>query len=251
MAKTYQEYKYLYETHLHTNQASACGKNTGEEMAKAAKEYGYTGIIVTEHNWGGNTCIPCHLPWEEWVDRFVQGYESALEYGKQHDLDVFWGYEAGYEGTEFLIYGVSPKWLKQHPELKNADIREQFELISGANGLIVHAHPYREEWYIPKIRLFPEYVHAVEGINATHSNHKSRSHNDPAFDERGIAYANEYHFPITAGSDIHSTDLFGGGVLFRKRIKDIKEYIELILSGDYMLTNGEVIYDRFGTVVEE
>lgn len=251
MIKTYKEYKYLYETHLHTNQGSACGQNSGVEMAKAAKEYGYAGIIVTEHNWGGNTCVPRELPWDEWVDLFIKGYEGALEYGKEHDLDVFWGYEAGYNATEFLIYGVSPEWLKEHPEMKEAGIPEQFEIITKAGGLVVHAHPYREEWYIPEIRLFPEYVHAVEGINATHSNHKSKSHNDPEYDARGIAYANEHHFPMTAGSDVHSVNMFGGGVLFKKRIKSTQEYKKMILSGDYMLTNGDVVYDRFGNVVEE
>ena len=41
--------KFVYETHLHTSQASACAKNTGREMAIAHKEAGYTGIIVTDH----------------------------------------------------------------------------------------------------------------------------------------------------------------------------------------------------------
>lgn len=246
----YKEYKYLYETHLHTSYGSACGHNTGAEMARAAKEYGYAGIIVTEHNWGGNTAISRDLPWEEWVDQFKKGYESALEYGQKHDLDVFWGYEAGFHGTEFLIYGVSPEWMKAHPELWDADIAKQYELVSSAGGMVVHAHPYREEWYIPEIRLYPEYVDAVEGINATHSNHKSTSHNDPEFDKRAVAYANEHHLPITAGSDIHSTNLFGGGVLFKKRLRSIQEYKEMILSGDYLLTNGDTVYDRFGNKIE-
>lgn len=247
----YKEYKYLYETHLHTNQASACGNNSGAEMAKAAKEYGYAGIIVTEHNWGGNTCVPRELPWEEWVEQFKKGYESALAYGKEHDLDVFWGYEAGFQGTEFLIYGVTPDWMKVHPELKDADVKEQYRLVSQAGGMVVHAHPYREEWYIPEIRLYPEYVDAVEGINATHSSHLSKSHNNPEFDKRAIAYANEHHLPMTAGSDIHSTNLFGGGVLFKKRIRSIQEYKQMILEGDYMLTNGDEIFDRFGNKIEE
>ncbi|MBQ0001703.1 MAG: histidinol-phosphatase [Clostridiales bacterium] len=245
----YQDYKYLYETHLHTKRGSACARCTGEEMARAAKEYGYAGIIITEHNWGGNTAVSRDLPWEEWVDQFIVGYEEALAYGKEHDLDVFWGYEAGFDATEFLTYGVSPEWLKAHPELRTAGVKEHFEIVSAAGGFLVHAHPYREEWYIPEIRLYPEYAHAVEAINATHSNHKSTSHNDPAFDTKAIAYAKEHNFPMTAGSDVHSTNLFGGGVLFKKRLTSIQEYAELIRGGDYMLTNGDVIYDRFGNEV--
>lgn len=242
----YKDYKYLYETHLHTKQGSACAKNTGAEMAKAAKEYGYSGIIITEHNWGGNTCISNKLKWDEWIDKFKAGYEDALRYGQANDLDVFWGYEAGFDATEFLVYGVTPDWMKAHPELKNADIKEHYNLIHNAGGMVVHAHPYREEWYIPEIRLFPEYVDAVEGINATHSNHKSTSHNDPVYDLRAIAYANEHSLPMTAGSDIHCTDLLGGGVLLKRRVHSIKEFCDVLLKGEYILTNGDTIYDRFG-----
>lgn len=247
----YKEYKYLYETHLHTNRGSACGNNTGEEMAKAAKEYGYAGIIVTEHNWGGNTAVSRDLDWEEWIDHFTLGYEEALAYGKENDLDVFWGYEAGYNGTEFLIYGISPEWMKNHPQLRTASIEEQFKLVSEAGGMVVHAHPYREEYYIPEIRLYPEYVHAVEGINATHSNSKSKSHNNPDFDKRALEYAAQHRFPITAGSDIHSINFFGGGVLTKRRLRSIYNYMELIKSGDYMLTNGEIIYDKYGNAVSK
>ena len=48
-----KEYPYLYETHLHTSEGSACGRSTGREIAEACKEYGYAGIFVTDHNWGG------------------------------------------------------------------------------------------------------------------------------------------------------------------------------------------------------
>jgi len=245
----FKDYKYLYETHLHTNSGSACGKNSGREMAKAAKDYGYAGIIVTEHNWGGNTAVSRELDWEDWVRTFAKGYEEALAYGKENDLDVFWGYEAGYNGTEFLIYGIDPEWMIRHPQLKSASIEEQFEMVSEAGGMVVHAHPYREEPYIPEIRLYPEYVHAVEGINATHSNSKSKSHNNPDFDKYALEYASLHKLPLTAGSDIHSTDFFGGGVLTKSRLSSIHDYIEMIKSGDYMLTNGEVIYDKYGKEV--
>ena len=100
------DYPYLYETHLHTSQSSACAQNCGYEMARAAHEAGYTGIIVTDHNWGGNNCIDSHLPWKEWLREFSKGYLDAKSYGDAHDFDVYFGYEAGYNGTEFLIYGV-------------------------------------------------------------------------------------------------------------------------------------------------
>lgn len=160
---------------------------------------------------------------------------------------MFFGYESCYQGTEFLIYGVDKMWLKQHPEIKDASIKEQHELIRKAEGMVIHAHPYREEWYIPKIRLFPEDVDGVEGINATHSSPLSLSHNNPDFDKRAIAYANEHRLPISAGSDIHTTDLLGGGAAFKRKLKSIRDYCQVILSGeDYLLTNGAAWFDSKG-----
>ena len=68
---------YLYETHLHTAQASACGRSSGAEHVRYYQSLGYTGIFVTDHFFGGNTCVPRDLPWEERIDLFCRGYEDA------------------------------------------------------------------------------------------------------------------------------------------------------------------------------
>lgn len=245
-----KEYPYLYETHLHTSQGSACARSTGAEMAKACKEAGYTGIIVTDHNWGGNTAVNRWMPWRNWVEEFVKGYEDAKKVGEQIGLDVFFGYEAGYEGTEFLIYGLDKAYMLEHPQLKTATIEEQYEMVRAAGGIVIHAHPYREEDYIPEIRLFPAYVDGVEGINATHSNSRSLAHNDPVYDELAIAYAKKHKLPMSAGSDVHNTALFGGGVAFKRKLASIQDFIAAIRRGeDYVLTNGEAWFRKDGTLL--
>ena len=246
-----EQYPYLYETHLHTSESSACSRSTGAEMARACKEYGYTGIFVTDHNWGGNTAIDRGLPWNEWVDAFVLGYRHAKAEGDRIGLDVFFGYEAGYQGTEFLIYGIDTAWMRAHPQLLTATVEEQYKLVHEAGGLVVHAHPYRKESYIPEIRLYPEWVDGVEGINATHSNPKSTGHNDPEFDVRAIAYARLHNLPMSGGSDIHGTNLFGGGVAFKRRLTSAADYVQAILTGeDCVLTNGVNWYDKWGNIIE-
>lgn len=246
-----EKYPYLYETHLHTSEASACAKSSGEEMAKACKLAGYTGIIVTNHNWYGNTCIDRKLPWEQWVDEFCDAYENTKRCGDQIGLDVFFGYESGYRGTEFLVYGVNRKWLKEHPQIKDATVEEQYTLIHEAGGMVIHAHPFRKEPYIPDVRLYPSDVDGVEGINATHSNHNSISHNDPDFDTKAIQYATKHQLPMTAGSDVHSTNIFGGGIAFSRKITSIEDYCHAILSGeDYILTNGDFWFNKKGEVIQ-
>lgn len=243
-----KDYPYLYETHLHTNQSSACAWNTGYEMAKAAHEAGYAGIVVTDHNWGGNTGVDRSLPWKTWVQEFTKGYLDAKRYADEHDdFDVFFGYEAGFCGTEFLIYGITPEWLMEHPQIRTESIEEHHALVHAAGGTVIHAHPFREEWYIPEIRLFPELVDAVEGINATHSCHKSTAHNKTEYDDRAVEYANAHGLPMSAGSDIHSTNLFGGGVAFKRRITSIQDLCQALLTGeDCRLTNGDFVFDKLG-----
>ena len=68
------DFPYVYETHLHTSESSACAANTGDEMARACYEAGYTGIIVTNHFVYGNTNIDRKLPWTEWVGAFCKGF---------------------------------------------------------------------------------------------------------------------------------------------------------------------------------
>lgn len=246
-----QTYPYLYETHLHTSESSACARCTGSEMARACKDYGYSGIFVTDHNWGGNTAIDRTLEWEEWVHAFALGYEHAKAEGDRIGLDVFFGYEAGYQGTEFLIYGIHPEWMLRTPQILEASVEEQYRLVHAAGGMVIHAHPFREESYIPKIRLYPEWVDGVEAVNATHSNSRSGGHNNPLFDEKAVLYAIEHRLPMCAGSDIHGTHLLGGGIAFRRRLTSAQDYIHAILTGeDYVLTNGESWYDRSGKVIQ-
>lgn len=96
------------------------------------------------------------------------------------------------------------------------------------------------------MRLFPDAVDGVEGINAAHRMYAHKK----VFDERAIAYGREHGFPLTAGSDIHSVNLFGGGMAFRRRLADAADFVGAVRAQeDYILTDGERIYDRDGRVL--
>ena len=211
--------KFVYETHLHTSQASACAKNTGREMAIAHKEAGYTGIIVTDHFVYGNTAVDRSLPWQDWVHAYCAGYRDALAIGKEIDLDVFFGWEETYEGQDFLIYGLDKEWMKAHPEMEYWTIREQFEAVDKAGGLVIHAHPFRDRPYIPKIRLFPNHVHGVEIFNAG---------NFPEENDEAFMYAKKYKLPVTAGSDSHHHNIVCSGIECKEKWKSINDYIKII-----------------------
>ena len=241
------EFPYLYETHLHTSEGSACGKCPGAEMARACKEAGYDGIFVTDHAWGGNTAVDRSLPWRQWVELFALGYEHAKEWGDANGLKVWFGYESGFQGTEFLIYGITPEWMADHPELHDATIPEQLDIIHSGGGIVVQAHPYREEFYIPEVRLYPEFADGIEGVNATHSSPKSMSHKSDVWNPRAIELARKHHKPMTAGSDVHSTNIFGGGICTARPLTGPQDFMSLIMGDEeYLLTDGALYYDRSG-----
>ena len=41
--------QFIYETHLHTSEASACGSMKGADYIQKYKQCGYSGIFVTDH----------------------------------------------------------------------------------------------------------------------------------------------------------------------------------------------------------
>lgn len=221
--------RYLYETHLHTSESSACGKCPGADMARCYKEAGYSGIIITDHFFYGNTRIDRKLPWNAWVDGFCLGYEHARQTGEQLGLQVFFGWESNYCGTEFLVYGLDKQWLLAHPEIRDASVEEQYALVHAGGGIISHAHPFREESYIPEIRLFPDCVDAVEGFNSSHSSLLALCRRKPEYDRRACDYAARHNLPLTAGSDQHQKEMLGGGMVFARRLRDIHDFCKAVL----------------------
>ena len=218
--------QFVYETHLHTSQGSACGNNTGREMAIAHKEAGYTGIIVTDHFFYGNTAVDRELPWQDWVHQYCAGYRDALAVSKEIDLDVYFGWESGYNGTEFLVYGLDEEWLMKHPEIKDATVKEQYELVHNDGGIVFQAHPYREEYYIPEVRLFPDDVDGIEVFNASNKLTDGRD----LYNEKAAQYAIEHDFPTTCGSDIHCNVPLMSGTAFNRRLTGIYDFIDMVMS---------------------
>lgn len=218
---------YLYETHLHTKEASACSILTGAEQVRIYKEAGYSGIIVTDHFFNGNTAIPDDLPWEERVDLFCRGYENAKKEGDKIGLSVFFGWESNYRGTEFLIYGLDHEWMRNHPEMLYWSIEEQYHYIHEAGGYVVHAHPFRIRPYIKEVRLFPDLVDAVEVYNVGNRNVE--------FDKKAAAYAKKHSLPAFAGTDAHGFEPERSGMAFYRPLEDINDFIENVKSGNYQL----------------
>ena len=213
---------FLYETHMHTCLASACGKCTGREHARFYKDRGFTGIIMTDHFFRGNTAVSRELPWEERIDLFFRGYEDAKEEGDRIGLDVFFGLEENHAGDEYLIYGLDKAYMKAHPEMQHWTRKQQLEEVHKAGGCVIQAHPFRIRGYMERIRLGLLYCDGIEAANAG---------NEPLDDARARKYGTEYGLVMTAGTDNHCSPaetVFG--VELEKRLTSIADYVKIILN---------------------
>ncbi len=215
---------YKYETHMHTSQGSACSSCSGAEMVERLYELGYTGCFITDHFFGGNTAVDRSLPWDVKIHLFCQGYEDAKRRGDELGIQVFFGLEFGWFGTEFLTYGVDKQFLLDHPEIEHMEIDRFAGLVHQNGGFVVHAHPFREAPYLRGIRLYPRCVDGVEAVNA--------SHNGSEFNDRAAAYAKSYGLPITGGSDAHHIwNHPQGGILLEEKLSEPADYLEQMKSG--------------------
>jgi hypothetical protein len=216
---------YLYETHLHTAGVSACAVSRGSDYIKGYRDLGYSGVIVTDHFYNGNTSLEKNLPWREWVNRFASGFEEAWEEGQRCGLDVFFGWEETFDAfDDYLVYGLDKNWLLEHPQMRNWTRAEQYRAVKASGGCVVQAHPFRQHHYISRLILSLGCADAVEAANG--------GNDDKSYDALAYRYAKRAGKPVTAGTDIHiaSTLLGGGlfGVYLDKKMNTIADYVDAI-----------------------
>ena len=216
---------YIYETHMHTNQASACGCSPGKDYIQKYMDAGYAGIIITDHFYRGNCGVDRSLPWREFIHRFCAGYEDARNEGEKRGFPVFFGWEENVGGDEYLIYGLDESWMAEHPDMPTWTRKQQYDIIHAAGGCVVQAHPFRARSYNHTIYLSPWMADGVEGFNAA---------NEMNWNILAMQYANILGKPITAGSDNHCTDTMKkervAGVVLEQPLHSIQDYVDIILT---------------------
>lgn len=225
---------YKYELHMHTSEGSACGRSGGADLVDFYIKNGYRGAVVTDHFYHGNTRPDRELAWNDYVDEYLKGYEAAKEAAKGRDFDVFFGIEEKLEyWDEYLVLGITPDFLRAHPELRELSGKDFFTFMHKAGAFIIHAHPYRERAYMraKTVMLRPSDVDAIEAYNCG---------NTPECNRRGYEYAKKTGLPMTGGSDRHEAagELFSG-IELPFRVRSIEELISAIRAGKATVINLE------------
>ena len=215
--------EFWYETHMHTQEGSGCGRNTAAEQARAYKERGYQGIIITDHFINGYSTCPRYnpIPWEKKMKFVVSGYEAAKVEGERIGLDVFLGWEFTVRGSDFLTYGLGWDFLMANPNLHKLDVPEYSKLVRENGGFLAQAHPYRDQPYIEyRFPVAPQYVDAIEVYNSSDTSKTN---------EKARVFAKKHNLPGQAGSDSHSVrNRFSSGVILNRPAENIYDIIDAI-----------------------
>jgi len=212
---------YLYETHMHTSEVSACSGSTAAEQVHAYKQNGYAGIIITDHFVNGYSTVPKEASWEKRMRHFVKGYENAKKAGDKCGLDVFFGWEYTIRGSDFLTYGLDLDFLLSHPNFDILCIEEYSALVRDCGGFLAQAHPYRDAWYVEnKFPVDSHLIDAVEAYNSMDSDISNRKTGE---------FATRHNLPVQAGSDSHHTrHARYSGIILQERAKSIFDIIDAI-----------------------
>ena len=140
---------YLYEMHQHTAACSACSAADPEQVVRALAADGFSGVVLTEHFYHGNTAVRRDRPWERFVRAYEESFLRMKAIGERLGLDVLFGIEEGVgSGKEVLLYGIRPQLLYDHPELAAEMTEDEYlpllsSVVHEAGGLVFQAHPFR------------------------------------------------------------------------------------------------------------
>ena len=156
--------------HLHDSACSRCGRSTGEDFVKIAKKRGFSGFVITNHFYHGNSAVDRALAWSDFVGAYARDYENTKKIAEEYDLDVFFGFEEGYgeKGYHYLVYGLSPDNMASAPEFPNMSLPEIFDFVHKNGGFAAFAHPYRDLSALNETEPYPDmrYADAIEVFNA-------------------------------------------------------------------------------------
>ena len=193
---------YFYELHCHTAETSRCGKSSAADMVAAYKEKGFSGVVITDHFVNGYSYAALPDTWQEKMDAFVKGYHAALEAGERLGIQVYFGFEYtndGNNGEDYLILGLSEENLRR--DMIDCDqwpIERVVKQVHALGGIIIRAHPYREDAYIAEacVQRPGLDIDAVEVFNGGNKRE--------VYNLRAQEMALREGKPFVAGSDTHS-----------------------------------------------
>lgn len=229
--------EYLYDMHRHFYPCSACSSADLSETVKIMKEQGYAGTIVTDHFYHGNTRIDRNLPWRDFIAAYEREYLDLKEIGEREDFDILFGIEeelkegktGSGEGKEVLLYGITPQFLYDRPEIKHCSLKALSAMVREAGAIIIQAHPFRDRPYIsdPSALLDPDLLDGFEILNGSNTSEEN---------EKAKEYADKFGKITTSGTDAHKAVFEAvSGIISSSRIRTESELVSVLKSQNYRI----------------
>lgn len=216
--------KYLFDTHIHTKEASSCSRVFAADIVKRYKELGYDGIIITDH-FSSSQFKRHGDTYAEQVQTYLSGYRAAKKF-EDENFHVILGMELRFleNDNDYLVYGFDEDFVLRN-DLTQFNDPEEFRPFAEANNLIIfQAHPFR----IGMTVIDPDLLDGVEVYNG-HGDHYSRN-------TVANKWADTHSLRKLSGSDFHGNlSLEPGGVYFEEYLTDSKQVAEALRNGKYTL----------------
>jgi len=213
---------YKTETHLHTSEVSPCAHLTAAEMVARYHAAGYQTIIITDHFQNPYFERLGELPWQEKVERFLQGYDNAVLAAKEYGMHVILSAEIRFNDSpnHYLLLGIDRDFLKQRPDVLDMEIETFYPYAKQYGVTVIQAHPYRDG------SCYPTWE-SVDGVEAYNTNPRHKN-----YTQQTLEQAKQKRKPVTSGSDAHRMeDTAIGGVLSKKEIRTAEDYVQLLMAG--------------------
>lgn len=222
--------EFKYQMHCHTTPCSHCGRITPFELVNSLYKNGYSGAVITNHFYNGNTGIDRELSWRKFVSFYEKDYLEAKRFAEPLGVDILFGVEEHLgNGQEILCYGLTPEILYMHPELKVGELELWYNTLSPLGVIIVQAHPFRVRNYICDVGVMSEkYLHGIEVYNYG---------NDPSENDIASEFAERHpDMIVTSGADAHLPHVLShAGISVKERITSSEKLAFILKSGDYTL----------------
>lgn len=241
---------YKYEMHLHTADVSPCADATHEQVAQVYRDFGYTGVNITNH-WSREVIHCMNLEGKsigEQADFFMDSYKKLCE-ASGDELSVFCGVEIDLEPNEYLVYNIDRDFL--------IDLGKNFyklspgELAGVAHDhgcLIYRSHPFRSWLNVTGPDIFRTQDdgiirNKVDGIEAVNYSNDDYFSNDTA-----LLWAETYKLKTITGSDYHGSERrYMGGIYTEQIIHNSAELIDILQNDRYAL----VLPDDYSPIMGE
>lgn len=205
------------DPHVHTGGISTCCPVDYSTIISNKVAQGYQMAVLTNHSQSWYCAPEKH---REFMERHLEEFTQAHAYAKERGLTLLLGLEVTVREpawTDWLLYGVTERFMLNAPCLYRLTQKELFQLCQSNGIIMVQAHPFR---YHPQIAN-PAYTHGIE-INC--------SSGDLQYKDEILRLAKQHSLMVTCGTDYHGQNPFIGGLYVPERIQTGREL------GDYLAT---------------